>query len=61
MQYKIGIIEDNELNLKLFQNILEANNYKVYATRHAHEALSLIETNLPHLILMDIQLRSYET
>jgi two-component system cell cycle response regulator DivK len=56
-QKKIFIVEDNDLNLKLFRDLLEANNFLVEATQDGHEAYDLIKESKPNLILMDIQLR----
>lgn len=50
------IVEDNELNKKLFRDLLEANGYKTLHTADAMEVLDLARTNKPDLILMDIQL-----
>lgn len=53
---KILIVEDNELNLKLFKDLLEAQGYTVVETRDGLEALQLARDSMPDLILMDIQL-----
>lgn len=50
------IVEDNELNKKLFRDILEANGYKTLHTADGMEVLDLVRKNRPDLILMDIQL-----
>jgi two-component system cell cycle response regulator DivK len=50
------IVEDNELNMKLFRDLLEAHGYKTLQTRNGIEALSLARAHRPDLILMDIQL-----
>jgi two-component system, cell cycle response regulator DivK len=50
------VVEDNELNLKLFHDLLEAHGYSVLATRNGLEALDLARRHRPDLILMDIQL-----
>lgn len=50
------IVEDNELNMKLFHDLLEAHGYDVLQARTGPEALSLAENHRPDLILMDIQL-----
>jgi two-component system cell cycle response regulator DivK len=56
MQKIILIVEDNELNMKLFNDLLEAHGYKTVQTRSGVEALELTRTHRPDLILMDIQL-----
>ena len=50
------IVEDNELNMKLFHDLLEAHGYATIETRNGVEALELARAHLPDLILMDIQL-----
>lgn len=52
----ILIVEDNELNMKLFNDLLEAHGYKTLQTRSGFEALELARRHRPDLILMDIQL-----
>ena len=54
---KIFIVEDNELNLKLFCDLLGANNYEVESTVDGDLAMELIRKAMPGLILMDIQLQ----
>jgi two-component system cell cycle response regulator DivK len=50
------IVEDNELNMKLFNDLLVAHGYKTIQTRNGFEALELARKHRPDLILMDIQL-----
>ncbi len=52
----ILVVEDNELNMKLFHDLLEAQGYKVLQTKDGMEALRLAREQRPDLILMDIQL-----
>jgi two-component system cell cycle response regulator DivK len=49
-------VEDNELNMKLFHDLLAAHGYRTIQTRNGLEALELARTQRPDLILMDIQL-----
>lgn len=56
MKRKILIVEDNELNLKLFRDLLEAHGYETFETKDGHEALAMARNIRPDLILMDIQL-----
>lgn len=56
MSKTVMIVEDNELNMKLFHDLLEANGYRTIQTRNGTEALSLAREHHPDLILMDIQL-----
>ena len=53
---KILIFEDNDLNLKLFCDLLESNNYAVVKSADGIDALNLVTKEMPDLILMDIQL-----
>ena len=50
------IVEDNELNMKLFNDLLAAHGYRTIQTRNGIEALELARKHRPDLILMDIQL-----
>jgi two-component system cell cycle response regulator DivK len=50
------VVEDNELNMKLFHDLLEANGYRVLQTRDGLSALDIARRHMPDLILMDIQL-----
>ena len=50
------IVEDNELNMKLFHDLLEAHGYDILETRDGMEALRIARDMRPDLILMDIQL-----
>ena len=56
MPKTVMIVEDNELNMKLFNDLLEANGYNIIQTRDGLEALKLPRQHKPDLILMDIQL-----
>ena len=56
MPKSVLIVEDNELNMKLFNDLLEANGYTTIQTRSGVEAVELTRTHGPDLILMDIQL-----
>lgn len=56
MAKKVLIVEDNELNMKLFHDLLDAHGYHTIQTRNGLDALSLAREHRPDLILMDIQL-----
>jgi two-component system cell cycle response regulator DivK len=56
MSKKVLIVEDNELNMKLFHDLLEAHGYEVAGTRDGLKALEMAREHRPDLILMDIQL-----
>lgn len=50
------IVEDNELNMKLFNDLLQAHGYHTVQTMDGREVLKLAREKRPDLILMDIQL-----
>src|SRR5262252_7280538 len=56
MAKTVLIVEDNELNMKLFHDLLDAHGYKTLQTRNGREALAIAREHRPDLILMDIQL-----
>ena len=56
MHKTVMIVEDNELNMKLFHDLLDAQGYRTIQTRDGLEALDLAREHRPDLILMDIQL-----
>jgi two-component system, cell cycle response regulator DivK len=56
MAKTVLIVEDNELNMKLFRDLLEAHGYQTSGTSNGFEALDLVRKLRPDLILMDIQL-----
>jgi two-component system cell cycle response regulator DivK len=56
MAKTILIVEDNELNMKLFHDLLDAHGYRTIQTRDGKEVLELAREHRPDLILMDIQL-----
>ena len=53
---RILIVEDNELNMKLFEDLLQAHGYAILSTKDGLDALRLAREHLPDLVLMDIQL-----
>ena len=56
MKKRILIVEDNDLNLKLFRDLLTAHGYETIETKEGLEAITLTRSERPDLILMDIQL-----
>ncbi|MCK5274013.1 MAG: response regulator [Alphaproteobacteria bacterium] len=56
MAKTILIVEDNELNMKLFRDLLEAQGYGILQTRDGMQALDIARAERPDLIVMDIQL-----
>jgi two-component system cell cycle response regulator DivK len=56
MSKTVMIVEDNELNMKLFNDLLESRGYRTIQTRNGLDALDIVKEHHPDLILMDIQL-----
>ena len=56
MAKSVLIVEDNELNMKLFHDLLEANGYRTMQTRNGFDAMAIARSERPDLIIMDIQL-----
>ena len=56
MSKTVMIVEDNELNMKLFRDLIEAHGYRTVQTRSGLTAMDLARSERPDLILMDIQL-----
>ena len=56
MAKTVLIVEDNELNMKLFHDLLEAHGYNTVQTRNGIDVMALARQHRPDLILMDIQL-----
>lgn len=50
------IVEDNEKNMKLVRDILQASGYRTLEARTGHEAVAVATSHAPTLVLMDIQL-----
>jgi two-component system cell cycle response regulator DivK len=53
---KVLVVEDNELNLKLFCDLLRAHDYETEPVRDGREAVARAIAFLPDLVIMDIQL-----
>ena len=56
MSKTILIVEDNDLNMKLFNDLLQAHGYNTLQTKDGREVIKVAQENRPDLILMDIQL-----
>ena len=56
MAKTVLIVEDNELNMKLFHDLLEAHGINTVETNNGSNVLDLARDNNPDLIIMDIQL-----
>jgi two-component system, cell cycle response regulator DivK len=53
---QILVVEDNEKNMKLFRDVLQATGYVALEATSAEEAVELAALRLPALVLMDVQL-----
>jgi two-component system, cell cycle response regulator DivK len=56
MAKTVLIVEDNELNMKLFNDLLRAHGYETVQSRNGLDGIELARKHRPALILMDIQL-----
>lgn len=56
MPAKVLIVEDNELNMKLFHDLLDAHGIDVIPLRDGRMVMDTARAEKPDLILMDIQL-----
>jgi two-component system, cell cycle response regulator DivK len=56
MAKTVLIVEDSELNMRLFNDLLEAFGYKTVKSRDGRQAIPLAREHKPDLIIMDIQL-----
>ena len=50
------VVEDNDLNMKLFCDLLQAHSYDTMQTREGRRVLDMVRERRPDVILMDIQL-----
>jgi len=53
---RVLVVEDNELNLKLFCDLLRAHGHETAAVRDGRDAFARASEFLPDLIITDIQL-----
>lgn len=56
MAKTVLIVEDNELNMRLFNDLLEAFGYRTVKTREGGQAVAMVREHRPDLLIMDIQL-----
>jgi two-component system cell cycle response regulator DivK len=56
MAKTVLIVEDSELNMRLFNDLLEAFGYRTVKSRDGRQAIPLAREHKPDLIIMDIQL-----
>jgi two-component system cell cycle response regulator DivK len=50
------IVEDNEKNMKLFRDVLDASGYRTLEATTGEDAVELAVAHVPDLVLMDVQL-----
>ena len=53
---RVLVVEDNEKNMKLFRDVLEATGYRTLEATTGGRAVELAAERVPDLVLMDIQL-----
>ena len=53
---QILVVEDNEKNMKLFRDVLDASGYRTLEAATGERAVELVFEHRPDLVLMDIQL-----
>ena len=53
---RILVVEDNEKNMKLFRDVLQAKGYSTLEAGSGEQAVDLATEHVPDLILMDVQL-----
>ncbi len=53
---RILVVEDNELNMKLFYDVLQASGYTMLKAGTGEDAVELAAAQAPDLVLMDVQL-----
>ena len=56
MSKTILIVEDNDLNMKLLNDLLQAHGYSTLQTMDGRDVIKIAREHNPDLILMDIQL-----
>ena len=53
---QVLVVEDNEKNMKLFRDVLQASGYRLLEATTGERAMALAAEHQPNLVLMDIQL-----
>jgi two-component system cell cycle response regulator DivK len=53
---RVLVVEDNELNLKLFCDLLRAHGYDAEPVRDAREAIDRATLLAPDIVILDIQM-----
>ena len=57
MQKRILVVEDNDLNRKLFCDVLRASGFDVEPVADGNDAIERARSFIPNLVVMDIQLQ----
>ena len=53
---KVLVVEDNEMNMRLFSDLLKTKKYEVFECMQGSKALGMVKKIHPDLVLMDIQM-----
>jgi two-component system cell cycle response regulator DivK len=53
---RVLVVEDNDKNMKLFRDVLQATGYETLEAATGEQAIELARANEPSLVLMDVQL-----
>src|SRR6056297_1046265 len=53
---KILIVEDNDINLKLYNHVIKKIDAEQYVARDGKQALKLAREHVPDVIILDIQI-----
>jgi two-component system cell cycle response regulator DivK len=56
MNRRVLVVEDNEKNMKLFRDVLQARGYETFEAGTGDDAIELATEHVPDLVLMDIEL-----
>ena len=57
---QVLVVEDNEKNMKLFRDVLQAKGYRTLEATTGEQAVALATEHGPDLVLMDIQLPDFD-
>jgi len=56
MPSRVLVVEDNEMNMQLFEYLLEESGFVILKATSGEDALKMVDEEVPDLILMDIHL-----
>ena len=57
---QVLVVEDNERNMKLFRDVLQASGFRTLEATTGEQAVELVFEHRPDLVLMDIQLPDFD-